>query len=301
MTDISRQTMKCCILILGILWFVPQAHAQYSERITPNRIIKYVNGKFGVTDALNKKIVPFLYDRIKYANNRLIVRKGANEGLLTLDNKVVVPIKYRFVFRRGYGRFFLWTHNSLYGLADTNGKLVIPVIHKSLSSTLNDDYYLSGNEKVVGGIYDVHGNKVFLESYHFFTLDGYKVFAIKDGQPLILDVRDPIKTVYLEKDITLIDTRRHFAMGEKFFQIVKQKGKYGLMNSNNETVIPIIYDHLKQSGDWEYYLITKHGKTGIIYINGTIVKEAVYDQILLRKEHAVLKRKGFKDEIYYYP
>ena len=95
-------------------------------------------------------------------------------------------------------------------------------------------------------------------------------------------------------------TRVHSSMGEKFFQIVKQKNKYGLINSNNEIVIPLIYDEVKSSDHWQYFIIRQNGKLGLIHVNGTLIKEPKYDSIELRKEYLVLKRRNQKDEFYSY-
>ena len=89
-------------------------------------------------------------------------------------------------------------------------------------------------------------------------------------------------------------------MGENLFQIIKKENKFGLINTKNETIIPTIYDDLKSSQNWRYFIITKNNKIGLININGTVTKEPIYDSIDLRKEYIVLKRKNKKDEIYSY-
>ena len=89
-------------------------------------------------------------------------------------------------------------------------------------------------------------------------------------------------------------------MGESLFQIIKSENKYGVINSKNETIIPIIYDEIKSSQNWRYFIIKLNNKLGLININGIITKEPIYDNIELRKEYILLKRKDKKDEIYSY-
>jgi hypothetical protein len=89
-------------------------------------------------------------------------------------------------------------------------------------------------------------------------------------------------------------------MGENLFQIIKKENKYGIINSENETIIPIIYDEIKSSQNWRYFIIKQKNKIGLINVNGTVTKQPIYDSIELRKEYIVLKRKNIKDEIYAY-
>ena len=64
-------------------------------------------------------------------------------------------------------------------------------------------------------------------------------------------------------------------MGENLFQIIKKENKFGLINSKNETIIPTIYDDLKSSQNWRYFIITKNNKIGLINVNGTVTKEPI--------------------------
>ncbi len=89
-------------------------------------------------------------------------------------------------------------------------------------------------------------------------------------------------------------------MDENLFQIIKKENKYGIINSKNKTIIPIIYDEIKSSENWKYFIIKQKNKIGLININGIVTKEPIYDNIQLRKEYIILKRKNLKDEYYSY-
>ena len=134
----------------------------------------------------------------------------------------------------------------------------------------------------------------------FYTIDNYKIFATKDSQPYILNLQKLQDSLILNKNVSFIETQRHYSMGESFFQIVKQNNKFGVINSTNEIVVPIIYDNIKSSQHWKYFLFTLNNKIGLINTNGKIIKEPIYDRIDLRKEYIALKRKGKKDEFYSY-
>ncbi len=269
-------------------------------KIDENRFIERKENKFGITDSLKNVIIPFMYDFIEFKNQRLIIRKDNLNGLFSLDNKELLPIEFKFILPRKNGRFILWTKESMFGLSDINGKIIIPIKYKRVSSIENDDFYITENGNNLNGVYDYNGNNIIAEEYKFYTVDKYRIFATKDNISQILDIQNSEKNIILEEKIELIETVSHYAMGENLFQIVKKENKFGLLNSKNETIIPIIYDEIKSSQNWRYFIIKQNNKIGLINVNGTVTKEVIYDSIELRKEYIILKRKNKKDEIYAY-
>jgi hypothetical protein len=292
--------MKNTILVILASLIINLAVSQEPVKIEDNRFLKKINNKFGVTDSLNKTIVPFVYDFIEYKNKRLIVRKNNKHGLLTSDNQVVIPIHYEFIYPREKDRFLIGSHKRFTGLSDADGKIILPVKYKGLSSVGKDDFYITRNDKNLNGVYDLNGINLLPEMYQFYTVDNYKIFALKDSKPQILDLKKTEQVIEIDTNIIFIKTRRHFAMGERFYQIVKKENKYGVINADNQIVIPLIFDEVKSSDNWRYFLIKKNNKFGLINVKGQIIKEPIYDRIDLRKEHVVLKRNNHKDERYSY-
>jgi hypothetical protein len=291
--------MNKLFLSLVVFLIAEMSFAQ-ETKIEANRFIKLKNGKVGVTDSLNKTIVPFQYESIEFYNNRLLVRKNGMYGLNTIYNDTILQAIYKYILPRNNNRFILCKTNTLFGLCDNDGKMMLPLIYKNIYSTENDDFYITQNDKNLKGVYNASGENILPEIYQFYTQDGYKIFAVKNGQPLILNFKNPTAELLLDKKIAFVETIRHFTIAEQFFQIVKQDNKYGVINANNEIVIPIIYDDLKSSQHWRYFVITVNGKLGIINVAGNIEKEPIYDDIEFRKEHVLLKRKNQKAEIYFY-
>jgi len=291
--------MKLTLLSILVFALAGKTFSQ-QNRIEENRLLKVKNGKYGVTDTLNKTVVPFDYDFIEYKNNRLIVRKKGLHGLLNIDNHLIIPIKYQFILPRSNNRFILWTPSSVFGLSDADGKTILPVQYKSVSSTENDDFYITKNDKNLNGVYNFDGEKILPEIYRFYTIDGYKIFALKESRPLIINIQNPDETILLDKDIAFVETVRHHSMGEQFYQIVKKENKFGVINGSNQIIVPIVYDEVKSSQNWRYLIIKNKEKVGLINIDGDIIKEPVYDAIELRKEYVLLRRKNQKDEIYSY-
>lgn len=293
--------MKRTISTILFLFFTAFIYSQNTKtKIEENRFIERRGNKFGIIDSLKNVVIPFKYDLIEYKNQRLIIRNNNLNGLFSLDYKELVPMEFEFILPRKNDRFILWKKNSLNGLSDNNGKIIIPLKYKSVSSIENDDFYITENQNNLNGVYDLNGKNIIPEEYKFYTVDKYKIFATKNNKPQILDIKNSENNIVLDKKIEFIETVRHYSRGEDLFQIVKKENKFGIINSKNETIIPILYNEIKSSQNWRYFIIKLNNKIGLINVNGTVIKEPIYDNIELRKEYIILKRKNLKDEIYLY-
>ena len=301
MQDFKTTSMKGTISTILFLLLTTFIYSQNSKtKIEENKFIERRENKFGVTDSLKNVIIPFIYDFIEFKNQRLIIRKNNLNGLFSLDNKELLPIEFEFILPRKNERFFLWTKQRIFGLSDINGKLIIPIQYKRISSTENDNFYITENENNLNGVYDYNGKNIVPEEFKFYTVYKNRIFATKDNKARIIDLQNSEKSIILDEKIELIETVKHYSMGEDLFQIIKKGNKYGIINSKNETIIPIVYDEIKSSQNWRYFIIKQHNKIGLINVNGTVTKEPIYNSIELRKEYIVLKRKNIKDEIYSY-
>ena len=301
MQHFKTTSVKKSISIIFFLFLSTLIYSQNSKKkINENRFIEIKNNKFGVIDSLEHEIIPFKYDFIEFKNQRLIIRSNNLYGLLSLDNEEILTFEFKFILPRNNNRFILWTKKSTFGLCDINGEIIIPLKYKNISSIENDDFYETQNENNLNGVYDFNGKNIIPENYTFYTIDKNKIFATKENKSLIIDIRNPENNIEFDEKTVLVQTYRHCSMGESLFQIIKKENKFGLINSNNETIIPIIYDEIKSSQNWQYFIIKVKNKLGLININGTITKKPIYDEIELRKEYIILKRKNLKDEYYSY-
>jgi hypothetical protein len=293
--------VKSIITTILFLFFSTLIYSQnFVTKIVDNRFIENKNNKYGVTDSLKNVIIPFKYDFIEYKNQRLIIRNNNLNGLFSLDNIELIPIEFEFILPRKNDRFILWKKESINGLSDINGKIIIPLKYKNVSSIENDAFYLTENENNLNGVYDFNGKNIIPEEYKFYTIDKNMIFATKNNKAQIIDVQNSKNNIELDEKIELIGTVRHYSMDENLFQIIKKENKYGIINSKNETIIPIIYDEIKSSENWKYFIIKQKNKIGLINIKGIVAKEPIYDNIQLRKEYIILKRKNLKDEYYSY-
>jgi hypothetical protein len=275
-------------------------------------LIKYnLNTKEGVINSKGEFIIKCKYDEIKQVKCFFIAKNNGKKGFISLTDSIVKPFIYDEIYFSfidnsvSFGDYnlqdnYIVQKDKLYGVINPNVENdIIPLRYKNISTLINK-YYIVQNTENKNGLFTDNGEKVLPEIYRFYTIDGYKIFAIEDTQPLILNIQHPEETILLDKDIAFVETARHHSLQEQFFQIVKKENKFGVINASNQVIVPIVYDEVKSSQHWRYFIIKKNGKMGIVNVDGDVVKEPVYDAIELRKEYVLLKRKNHKDEIYSY-
>jgi hypothetical protein len=260
--------------------------------------IAYFNSKLGLVGARGKKIIPFEYETLEYKNGCLIAQKIGKYGLLTLDNKIIVPCKYDLILARDNDNFIVIL-DDLKGVIDKTSKELIPTKYKSID-TFQKDFYIVQNEEDLNGIYDFKGASIVPENYVFFNIDKNRIFCTDKTKNLIIDVTDSKKNSLLPDNIVFKKHQKSYIAGELFNQIFSVNNKFGLMKSDATILIPALYDDLTNFYNSSVFIAKLNDKYGIVNYQNKIVREIKYDKIELKKEHAVLKTKGNKEEFYEY-
>lgn len=270
-----------------------------------------LNTKEGVINSKGEFIINCKYVEINQVKSFFIAKSNGKKGFISLTDSIVKPFIYDEIYfsyiddavsfgDNNLQDNYIVQKDKLYGVINPNIENdIIPLGYKNIS-TLFNKYFIVHNTENKNGLFTDNGEKVLPEIFRFYTIDGYKIFAIKDTQPLILNIQNPEETIFLDKDIAFVKTARHHSMGEQFYQIVKKENKFGVINASNQVIVPLVYDEVKSSQHWRYFIIRDKGRIGLINVDGDIVKEPIYDAIELRKEYVLLKRKNQKDEIYSY-
>ncbi len=78
------------------------------------------------------------YDGIEIAENRYVVRKGNNYGLITRQGKAVVPVECISVMDANSGFFGVKASNGKFGYVDEDGNTIIPFVYDSGSAFVGD-------------------------------------------------------------------------------------------------------------------------------------------------------------------
>lgn len=294
--------IKLFYFLVLFIGFSSYCQNQETYKFTDNRFLTIKNGKWGVVDSLDNLIIPFEYNRIEFRNEKFILTKDKKLGLFDINYQEILPINYNNILARSNDRFIIRSYNRQEGLINGNGNVFIPLEYDYVGNIdRSDKFYEVKNKNGLNGIYDYNGNKILDEVYSFYTVNDEVIFAAKGDESFIIDLNNLTKTIKLETGTKLIYTVRHYSYEQKYFyQIVSKDHLYGVLNFKNEFVIPLIYDEIKSSQNWEYFVVKDSDKYGIIKTDNTTVVPIVYDKILFNKEYVTLKRKGFKDSYYGY-
>jgi len=180
------------------------------------------NDKIGVISvAQNKTIVPIEFDEVyEYYDRNFLVKIGDKVGLIDVDGNYVTEIDYDFI-KRSFtenSQVLFPSRNGLYSLVDKDGKLKYKDEIKSFSYILNDNYQILA----------YHSNlpQIAIEN----AKGKFGVLNEQSGEIEIPMIYDEI--------IQKFDS-------EKSMYFIVRKGKsVGVINQNNETIVPFNYSSI---------------------------------------------------------
>lgn len=258
---------------------------------------KIINNKtklVGLIDTTGKILVPCNYEDINYANRTVVVKKNNKYGLRSINDTEITPLVYDYIIIQS--GIFQTKQNHLYGAITSSGETILPTIY-NIVLFINDDKYIITKKDEKFGVFSRTGNNIIPLEYNFFRYSDHKIFAEKNSNPVIINLKEPNNITYIKAnsfvkdDLSLI-----YETWNK--QIFEENGKQGVISIDNEILIPAEYDNIKAIYTSGEFVVKKANKYGIINYNNEIIKPIKYDKITIKKEHALLEIKNSKNESY---
>lgn len=184
-----------------------------------------------------------------------------------------------------------------YGIVDNNGVIVLPANSDGRITHLKDNLYV---HKKLGkyGIINDNGTIILPESFDGISGSyGATILMIKNQKIGILSEDDDnnLKTDTFYDDLepyygttyTLSEIENQALKTDEYnneeyegrtgYYIAELNDKFGLVDSNNKVLIPIVYDELSA---FEHFIKVKEdNKYGLITENNDIIKPTIYDDI----------------------
>ncbi len=263
-------------------------------------------GKYGYIDKVGKVAIKPIYDDTNYFQDGLAkVRVGLKLGVIDKNGTEIVPVDYDDIsFDNGY---IITELGSKYGCFDKSGSLIFKPVYDSITILPGKDsaiVYLSDQPEIV----DFKGNIEVSAKYDSIAYygseygDGMIEVRINDKVGF-LDMSDFIEVVSPVYDWASFFSKGHAVVGNG--------NKYGVIDKNGNTVVPLSYDYvelfdngtlaLNQGDEYvladangkiindnqydsideigSYYIVETGGKYGFLDEIGTEVVEPVYDYI----------------------
>lgn len=229
----------------------------YDKVIPRNRkgyIVK-LNGKFGFIDYESKPIIPIKYDSIyDVTSDFLVVKKGSKNGVINYTGKKVIPIKYAKIFGGNTNSFMLVENHK--GLLLLNKKAK-PVFKAKLDRV------------------DMYANAAFVKANDKYALvtNFLKTEFIYDT----LTTKEYHKT---GENIKVKPNKNYSFKRQKLNKIIVVKNeKAGMIDTLNNTIIPIENDGITYESIKRYYTITKDKKIGVYLLKCNKYLAPEYDHI----------------------
>jgi DNA-binding transcriptional regulator/RsmH inhibitor MraZ len=231
---------------------------------------------YGCINASGKEIIPFLYDGIKVSGLRAIVfTKIGNQykyGLITLDNKTLIPQQFQQVRSIGTLRYEVRNFEGKTALFSDVGKPITGFTIDSISSFKKN--YAILYQGIYKGLINREGEVKIQPIYRDVVIEEDGSLKIKDTDEwFLLDGQN--KLIRQMKADSVV------ALGNNLLKVEIS----GVAHLADQTLVPISNTTFtgigKFKGDkalywWEHYY-------GILDRKGTIVIPAIYNQLIVGK------------------
>lgn len=277
------------------------------------------NGQFGVIKNENS-IISNEYQSITYdANNKVfVVEKSKKYGIIDLEGKQIVPVKYNQIDIIGV---YLYAQNeqgtTVYNSNGTEANINSNI---AILNTSNEKYRIRINNEngTKYGIINKEGKKIVEEKYNYisYLYDNYFIVSQENGKLGVIDDKDNIKieikydalqkieeTDLIKATITKDNTTHIFykdmteILNMKNAIIEKQNDYIKIYNDDESKYISLEGKELKNIDIYsqnKLFTAVQNNKWGYVDINGNVIVEYKYEKATEFNDcgFAAVKRNG---------
>lgn len=230
-------------------------------------------GKYGYIDETGKVAIQPIYDDASYFQDGLAkVRVGLKLGIIDKNGTEIVPVEYDDIsFDSG---FIITESGGKYGCFDKNGNPIFKPVYDNITMLPGKDsaiVYLGNQPEII----DFKGNIKISAEYDSIAYDGSEhgdgMIAVRLNNKIgFLDISD-----FSEAVPPVNDWASFFTKGRA---VVGNGNKYGVIDKNGNTVVPINYDDVEVFDNGTLAL-NQGGEYVLADANGKIINDTHYDSI----------------------
>jgi len=225
------------------------------------------NGKWGLIDFSGNIVLNCEYDEIislKSVTENFLIKKNGKVGLVNSKGQEIIKTEYKEIrtLKEGYkNEYLIMDENNNLGVISTSGTVILTPAYKEIKFLGNTENYAVNIE----GTWTLirKNGEVLNNSYNYISIKGENVVVEKGGKYGIVTTRGEEK---------IAPTYEKLEYAFSVYYIAKQGEKYGIINIDNETVIPFDYMNM-------YYIEDKSILVGDI----TNTETVLYDSNLSQK------------------
>ncbi|HCS19872.1 MAG TPA: hypothetical protein DIW47_04815 [Bacteroidetes bacterium] len=255
------------------LFIIVYTHGQYDES---DFIPAKKKGKWGYVHIISKKpLIAYEYQEVRSFKGELgAVKKGGKWGFIDYYGRVVIEIKYDDVKEFDY-EYCAVKQGKKWGVIDRRGEIKVPFKYK-------DCEYWSYDQKVVATL---NGKKGLITISDSILLPFQYDEILKPYHDDYITVHQNGKAAFLNEDVKFISEFEFETFFDPTFigMLVKQNGKFGIMNYKGELPIAAEYDSIFTFGmdgvEGRYFFCCKDGGQSLWTITGKELVSPDYDWI----------------------
>lgn len=265
-------------------------------------IVTNEEGKHGIVDYSNTKILEIKYDKIEkiYGNEMYVVDEAGKVKLVKKDGTEVLTGGFDEIKQilNATESGVIYTKGGKYGVMKLSGEEIIAPEYESLKESKLGILVAKQNGKY--GIIDLEKNVKVEFKYELITYNEKADMYIADDSSYnsnILDNTFEVKQTGILIDID--DEKGYFELRQedqyKYYNfkfeeknvtdifssntlfLKKENGKYGFVDKTGKVVVDYIYDDATEQNPCGYAAVKKDGKWGSIDTKGTVVIEPTYN------------------------
>lgn len=233
-----------------------------------------LNNKCGIIDKNNNIIFDFKYEQFQpagYDDNPKYIVAYLNDkcGILDINENIVLPLEYKkYIFNKK--EYFIVSKYGLWGVVDINNSVIIPIRYESLSFW-SDDNFCAQTEKGKWILININDEKICETEFDYIDSvfeDGKKLRrAMINWKNGFIDGFGTVKIGLNYEEVSWFN---------EGLAAVCLNNKWGLIDENENLIIPFEYDSQFFSLEDDLITAFKDGKWGIIDYDNNIITDFIY-------------------------
>jgi hypothetical protein len=267
-----------------------------------------LNSKVGIINSNGEFVIKCKYEEIQQVKTFFIAKINNKKGFISLTDSIIKPLIYDDIYfsylddavangDNNLGDNYIVKKDNLYGVINPNvANEIIPILYSNIR-TLFDSYYIVQNNENKNGLFFKNGEKVLNEDYKFYNVYENSIFTTKNNKAFLVKLdKNKFKEIeiFVEEFIQFKD---ELGFSRNANQIFKSKGKFGVINYENNIIIPCEYELIENIYLSKEFIVKKDNKFGIVNSDNKVIVEIEYDEfkklkevILFTKEKQTIKK-----------
>lgn len=234
--------------------------------------------KYGYNTKSGQVIIPAVFDVADYtfnsSNDFAVVCIGENCGVIDHLGNYLISMNYKKITFLKEDIFIATNHLDKTGLVNTKNKVLLPFQYDEISYRSDNIYFFRSDK--IAGLISINTMKILFQGEYT------DIRLAEDKRTIIAYKNEQVKAWLEWPSLNVLDTSyskiTSYTNGNF---IVCKNNKYGVVNSKNELLMPIVYESLVNTWSPSSLFIAElNGKKGLITYDNRIVLEIKYDELI---------------------